>query len=227
MTKVVLRHLTAPLSEEQVLRIKQEQKLSDPKACLGGQEEGFFFFTTSEGIEAQKEFAFDTTVSEQGKHRYVAETEFDVSEITYSKWKLDTEATADILFSQIRKEVLKTPIAFDDIKVSSNGVSLNIENGESFHKYKKVTGNESGIIEKITDKLYQTSSSFKAFYDDFLQKIAKGQEGELDKGAYAIKTKDCPLIKSVRPITEEVKQVDMQQRGVSSRLAAFYKKYGR
>ena len=91
-----------------------------------------------------------------------------------------------------------------------------------------MTGNESGLIERISDKLYQTSSSFKAFYDDFLQKIAKGQESELDKGAYAIKTKDCPLIKSVRPITEETKQADVQQRAVSSsRLAAFYKKYGR
>jgi hypothetical protein len=47
MTKILLRHLTVPLSEEQIGKIRQEQHLSAPKECLGGQEKGFFFFTAS------------------------------------------------------------------------------------------------------------------------------------------------------------------------------------
>ena len=226
MTKVVLRHLTAPLSKEQITAIKREQKLSEPKACLGGQEKGFFFFTTEEGLDAQKNFTFDGDVLGEVNTRCVAVAEADISEIKYPHWKLDTEAMADILFTAFRKEAHQTPIVFDEIKISSGGLSLEVENGASFHKYKKLTGNESGLSEKVADFLYKTRPTFKKFYDELLQKIAKGEKTESDKGVYALKTDKCPLITRLEVM--EKPQTEVSQRGVSSsRLAAFYKKYGR
>lgn len=223
MTKILLRHLTAPLSEEQIGKIRQEQHLSAPKECLGGQEKGFFFFTTKEGIEAQKEFAFDYDTPERDKCRYIVHAEIDLSEIRYPNWKLDTEALADTFFSIFKKETHHNPVIFDDIKMSSNGLSLNIESGTSFHKYKKLTGNESGLTEKIADFLYQTRPDFKSFYDELLQKTANGEETDSDKGQYALKTKICPTITHIEPVLkkEPEKQVEV------SRLASFYKKYGR
>ena len=117
MTKILLRHLTAPLSEEQIGKIRQEQHLSAPKECLGGQEKGFFFFTTKEGIEAQKEFAFDYDTPERDKCRYIVHAEIDLSEIRYPNWKLDTEAFADTFFSIFKKETHHNPVIFDDIKI--------------------------------------------------------------------------------------------------------------
>ena len=73
---------------------------------------------------------------------------------------------------------------------------------------------------------FETSPEFKKFYDELLQKIAKGEKTESDKGVYALKTDKCPLITRLEVM--EKPQTEVSQRGVSSsRLAAFYKKYGR
>lgn len=225
MEKIILKHLTAPLSEVQITEIRHSQKLSSPKECLGGQKAGFFFFTTNEGIEAQKKFSFDNDTPEQGKCRYIVQAQANLSDIRYPTWKLDTEAFSEILFNVFRKEAIQKPIVFDDIKVSSNGLSLNVENGTSFHRYKKLTGNESGLTEKIADFLYQTCPNFKNFYNDLLQKTALGEKIEIDRGLYALKTKECPTITHIEPVhkNEPEKQAEIS----SSRLASFYKRYGR
>ena len=186
--KVVLYHILKPISKTELLQIQKDGYFKPSKNALGGQTDGYYFFTTYNGAKHHIENEKDMWEKDSDKHAYIVESEVDLSDVKYPKWKLDYEAMQDFMFDMIYNAAVDKVIKFADVEISAtDNRKLNILYKGKFSRIKNFCANDhSGLIEKTADFLYVHDKQFKKSYDELLQDVfsGKGANQEL----YAVKT---------------------------------------
>ena len=221
--RLVLYHVITPISQQVFTQIKENGYFEPSKNALGGQSDGYYFFTTKEGVQYHIKTNKDMWENDIKKQAYLVECEIDADTVKYPDWKLDYEATQDFLFDMIYNVALKYDIKFDGIEIKAmEGKKLSIYWNGTFSKIKSfVPDKHAGLIEKVADFLYKNNKEFRTKYDKLLQDVLRG------KGAYqelyAIKT---PYKQKITKITEiEIEPVATLS--VNSQIDKFLSRYGR
>ena len=187
-SKIVLYHVITPISAEEFAKIEQSGYFKPSSNALGGQSNGFYFFTSRFGADYHIKTMQNTWDISNGKHAYVVECEIDAKEIKYPNWKLDYEAMQDFLFDMIYDSAHEHIIKFNGIEIKAlDDKKLSISENGKFSRIKTFNANEhSGLIEKISDFLYNRDDKFKTAYDKLLFDVFYGN-GE-NQELYAVKT---------------------------------------
>lgn len=186
-TKTVY-HVFPPLSDQEIEQIKESGYFNPSKNALGGQSDGYYFFTSRFGADNHIKEMQDTWESAPNKHPYIIECEIDFDDIKYPNWKLDYEAMQDFMFKIIYDVAIKEPIKFDNIEIKvsdKNKLEINV-NGKFSRTDKFNPNDHSGLIEKVSDFLYKHNQGFKKAYDDLLSLAFSGTGTDLK--LYAVKT---------------------------------------
>ena len=132
--KIVLYHIIAPIDDKELSKIKENGYFNRSRGALGGQSDGYYFFTTYAGAQHHIETMRDTWENAPDKHAYIVECETDFKDLKYPTWKLDYEATQDFMFEMIYKVANKHDIQFGKIKIIADNEKLIIYNGDKFSK---------------------------------------------------------------------------------------------
>lgn len=220
--KVILYHLISPISEKDFLQIEQNGCFNPSTNALGGQSNGYYFFTTRKGAENHIQTNKDSWESVLGKKAYMVECEADIKSVKYPDWKLDYEALQDFFFDMIYNVAKKQHIKFDNVEITGTAdKKLEISFNGKFSRIKSFSANDhSGLIEKISDFLYNHNEEFKNAYDKLLQDVfsGKGENQEL----YAVKTNIKPKIIKITKI-----ELAEKTQPTVSQIDKFLSRYGR
>jgi len=222
MAKVTIYHLTKPMTAEQAADFSSDLNKNialPPIAPLGNQSNGFFFFTTRQGADNHAKFQQETQslTTSSTSNLYLITAQVDTKDIKYPTWQLDYEATRDYFFELFFNRASVNPIQFQDITISTNNKTLQIQDGKKFMKLREFAPEHSGLIEKIVALLYLTDKSFQTEYNQLLQNIMLGR-GD-DTTAFAVKTTKCPVLLSCEKIENTIQPVQ------SSQIAKWFNKY--
>jgi hypothetical protein len=222
MSKVTIYHLTKPMTEEQAAIFASDLNKNialPPKMPLGDQSNGFFFFTTRQGADNHAKFQQETKslTTSSLLNLYLVTAQIETKDVKYPTWQLDYEATRDYFFELFFNRAKIKPIKFQDVIVSTNNKTLQIQNGKKFMKLREFLPEHSGLIEKIVAALYLTDKSFKNEYNQLLQKVLLDNED--DAIFFAIKTTKCPNLLSCEKIANTIQPVQ------SSQIAKWFNRY--
>lgn len=220
--KITLYHIITPINDEQFAQMQHDGFFNPSKNALGGQSNGYYFFTTYDGVEHHIKTMRDTWDLSNNKHVYIVECEINMDDIKYPNWKLDYEATQDFLFDMIYNVALIQKIKFDGIEISVDNKKLNINVNGKFSRISEFNANHSGLIEQIADYLYKHNKQFQNEYDELLLNVftGKGKNPEL----YAVKTTEQQKIANV--IRIENKSTPLQPAN-DSQINKFFARYGK
>lgn len=221
--KVVLYHVISPIDEQKLNSIEKNGCFDISKNALGGQSDGYYFFTTRQAAEYHIDTNKDVWVYGGGKNAYLVECETDLNSVKYPDWQLDYEATQDFLFDIIHDFARERSIVFDDVKIEAPDKNkLNIlVNGTFFRITNFNADKHSGLIEKTVDFLYNHNEKFKHTYDNLLKNIMTGNIS--DKELCAVKT---VFKQKITKITK-IEQNDVQKTPDNSQIEKFLARYGR
>ena len=185
---ITLYHVIVPVTDKQFAQIQSNGYFNPSQNALGGQSNGYYFFTTVQGAKNHIETNQDLWDTTNDKHAYLAECTVNLDSVKYPDWKLDYESMQDFLFDMIYDAACTQSIKFDDIEISAgDDKKLIILNNGKFSRIKNFCANDhSGLIEQVTDFLYNHDKHFKTAYDKLLRDVLSGI-GE-NKELYAIKT---------------------------------------
>lgn len=221
--KIVLYHVISPISQQQFAQIKESGFFESSKNALGGQIDGYYFFTTKQGAEYHIKTNKDTWKQDIKKHAYLVECEVNADDVKYPNWKLDYEATQDFLFDMIYNVAIKHDIKFDGVEIKAlEGKKLSISYKGTFSRIKSFSADKhSGIIEKTADFLYKHDNQFRSEYDKLLQDMLQGRGDNQE--LYAIKTLNKQKITKITEIENE----PVTATPVNSQIDKFLSRYGR
>ena len=221
--KIVLYHVISPISQQQFAQIKESGYFESSQDALGGQVDGYYFFTTNDGAQYHIKTNKDLWEKDAKKHAYLVECEVNASDVKYPEWKLDYEALQDFLFDMIYNAAVKRTVKFAGIEIKAlEGKKLSLALDGTFSRIKSFSPDKhTGIIEKVADFLYKNDKEFKSEYDNLLQDVLDGK-GE-NKELYAIKTENKQKITKITEIENE--PVATSQ--VNSQIDKFLSRYGR
>jgi hypothetical protein len=223
-THKALYHVITPISDEKLEQIKASGYFDKSKDALGGQSNGYYFFTTKTGVDNHIKTMQDSWYTSENKHPYIIECEINANDIKYPDWKLDYEAMQDFLFNMIYDAALRQSIKIDDIEITAlENRKLSIIKNGKFSRIKSFTANEhSGLIEKVSDFLYKHNKEFKTSYDKLLSDVffGNGSNQEL----YAVKTNTKQKITKITKIEKEPTAVQTQ---TNSQIDKFLSRYSR
>lgn len=224
MQKITLYHLTKPMTPEQVAIFASDLNKNitlPPTMPLGNQSNGFFFFTTRDGVDNHIKFQQEkkslTTAS--ATNLYLTTAQIDLKDAKYPNWQLDYEATRDYFFDLFLKYFTATQSKFQGITISVNKNTLQIQNGEKFMRLREFGAEHSGLIEKLVQYLYLKDKNFQIEYNKLLQDIMTGK-GD-DTTGFAVKTTKCPILLSCEKIENTIQPVQ------SSQIAKWFNRYSK
>lgn len=222
MAKVNIYHLTKPMTEEQAAIFAGDLNKNitpPPTMPLGNQSNGFFFFTTRQGADNHAKFQQETKslTTSSLLNLYLITAQIETKDVKYPTWQLDYEATRDYFFELFFNHANVKPIKFQDIVVSTNNKTLQIQNGKKFIKLREFAPEHSGLIEKIVVALYLTDKNFKDEYNQLLQNVILGNDD--DTTSFAVKTTKCPTLLSCEKIANTIQPVQ------SSQIAKWFNRY--
>lgn len=222
--KITLYHLIAPINATDFERIKAAQSFNMSKNALGGQSDGYYFFTTRKGLDNHINTMRDTWDTSDNKHAYIVESNVILYDVKYPKWKLDYESMQDFLFDMIYNAALRKPININGIKAEAlDNKRLSILHDGKFSKIKKFTPSiHSGLVETISDYLYKSDKIFQNEYDKLLMDVFMGNGEDIE--LYAVKTTDAPIITNITKIEN---QTTIPQTIQNSQISKFMARYGR
>lgn len=220
--ELVIYHVISPIDKKTFAEIENRGYFEQSKGALGGQSDGYYFFTTNKGVNNHIETQKDVWEYSDDKDAYVVECKIDARSIKYPDWKLDYEATQDFFFDMIYEAASEKKIKFDSIEINAvDGKKLEISYNGKFSRIKNFCANDhSGLIEKTADFLYKHDENFKRSYDALLQDVFLGI-GE-NQELYAVKTTTKPDIIKITKIEKET--VKEQAR---SQIDKFLSRYSR
>lgn len=221
--KITLYHIISPINEAAANAIKEAKYFNPSVNALGGQSNGYYFFTTLQGATNHIDTMKDTWPNTPGNNAFLIECEVNENDIHYPEWMLDYEAMQDYLFDMILEAANRKTIKFNNLEISTNkNKTLNISENEKFSRLKSFSPNyHSGLVEKISDFLYQHDKVFKQQYDTLLRDVFLGNGN--NKNLYAVKTKTKQKITKMSKIdTEQPIQVVQQ-----SQINKFMSRYGK
>lgn len=225
-TKIILYHIIAPKYDEQIEEIKQSGTFKPSQNALGGQSNGYYFFTNMTAVNNHLNETKQSWKETPNKTAYIAECEVKPDTIKYPEWKLDYEAMQDFMFDLIYDAAHRQTIKHKNITITATDKhSLKIITGNKFKQIRQFNANEhSGIIEKIADHLYQHDNEFQIAYDRLLQDALykHGNNSEL----YAIKTQTPQTITKITPI-EKTAQNTVPQQNTTSQIDKFRARYNK
>lgn len=214
MNKVTIYHLTKPMTADAAAifaaDLNKNIKLP-PRAPLGGQSNGYFFFTTRDSADNHAVFQQETKslTTDSETNLYMIKSLVDINTIKYPTWQLDYEATKDLFFEIIFNRANISPIKFGDIVISATDKALQIQIGKNFKRLREFKPEHSGLIEKIVVHLYKTEKTFKNKYDNLLQDIIMGRGDDIT--AFAIKTTKCPNLISCEKVENTIQPLKTSQ----------------
>ena len=220
--KIVLYHIITPIDDEKLKEIQESGYFDRSRGALGGQSDGYYFFTTRAGAEYHVKNMRDTWEKTPNKHAYIVECETDFKDLKYPTWKLDYEAMQDFMFEMIYNVANKHDIKFGKIKISAENKKLIIYNGDKFSKISEFNANDhSGLIEQVTDYLYTSDKKFKYDYDMLLHNVfvGNGENPEL----CAVKTEQKLKITNITKIENETPEPPVPS---NSQINKFLSRYG-
>ncbi len=220
--KIILYHIITPINESDFQKIKQSGYFNPSRSALGGQSNGYYFFTTYQGAQNHIQTMKDGWESTPGKSAYIAECEINPTDIQYPKWMLDYEAMQDFMFDMIYDSATKTPIKFDRIEIKAlDKKGLEIVTDGKFSRIKNFCANDhSGLIEKIADYLYAHDIEFKQKYNNLLNEAFFGLGN--NQNLYAVKTKEKQKITKITKIENEPATIPQ---GKNSQISKFMERY--
>ena len=224
MKKIKIYHLTKPMTAQQAADFSVDLNANiklPPIPPLGGQSNGFFFFTTYQAACNHAEFQQETQslTTQSDKNLYMITSNVDISDIKYPNWQLDYEATKDYFFEIFFNRANIVPIKFDDVIISVKDNTLQIQDGKKFMKLRNFKPEHSGLIEKIVAYLYNNESVFRQKYDELFTNIVNGQGDNFS--IFAIKAKQCPTLNSCDKIENKIPPVN------TSQIKKWHAKYNR
>ena len=120
LKNITLYHVITPIDDTALNQIKQSGYFNPSQNALGGQSNGYYFFTNHQAAQYHIETMQDTWENKPGKHAYLAECTIDIKDVKYPDWQLDYEAMQDFLFDMILDAAKNNTICFDDIKISAS-----------------------------------------------------------------------------------------------------------
>ncbi len=222
--KIVLYHVIEPIDEQKIAQIKNDGYFAPSRSALGGQSNGYYFFTTRTGATNHIETNKDSWDFGDNKHAYIFECEIDSNTVKYPTWKLDYEAMQDFLFDMIVDAARDKKIKFDstEITTTDDGKLTILEN----NKFSKISAfspdRHSGLVEKIADFLYKHNSKFKNDYDKLLNDVffGIGENPEL----YAVKTTEKHKITNITQLDNMAQKSPAQ---TNSQIDKFFARYGK
>ncbi len=220
--KIVLYHIITPIDETEFQQIKQLGYFNPSRGALGGQSNGYYFFTTHQGAQNHIQTMKDSWGNTPGKSAYIAECEVNTTDIQYPKWMIDYEAMQDFMFDMIYNVAAKGPIKFDDIEIKATGKNgLEIVANGKFSRIKSFCANDhSGIVEKVADYLYLHDKVFKQEYDELLNKALFG--GGDNQNLYAVKTTEKQKITKITKIENTPDTITPSK---NSQISKFMQRY--
>lgn len=220
--KIVLYHIITPIDEAEFQHICQSGYFNPSRGALGGQSNGYYFFTTYQGAQNHIQTMKNSWENTPGKSAYIAECEINPTDTQYPKWILDYEAMQDFMFDMIYDAATKAPIKFDDIEIKTPGKkTLEITANGKFSRIRNFCANDhSGLIEKIADYLYAHDIEFKQKYNNLLNEAFFGLGN--NQNLYAVKTKEKQKITKITKIENEPATISQ---GKSSQISKFMERY--
>lgn len=220
---VTLYHIITPIDDATFNQIKQSGYFNPSKNALGGQSNGYYFFTNRQAAEHHIETMQDTWETAPAKRAYLAECKIDFSAVKYPEWQLDYEAMQDFLFDMILDAAKNNTISFDDIKISAiDNKTMQLSVNGKFSRIRKFNPNShSGIVERVSEFLYQNNKDFRRKYDDLLNEAFCGT-GE-NQNLYAVKTKTKQKITNIT----KIEQTPTVAVAPSSQISKFLSRYGK
>ena len=220
--KIILYHVITPISNEQFSKIKENGYFMPSNGALGGQSDGYYFFTTRHGADNHIATMKDTWENSPDKDAYLVECEIDSENLGYPVWKLDYESMQDFLFDMIYDSAHKKTIKFDNIEINAlDDKKLSILKNGKFSRIKSFCANDhSGLIEKTTDFLYKHDNKFRQEYDRLLSDAFHGNGTNQD--LYAVKTTNKQKITKITKI--ETKKPESIK--TNSQIDKFLSRYG-
>ena len=222
--KIVVYHVIEPIDEQTLAQIKNSGYFNPSNNALGGQSNGYYFFTTHIGATHHVETNKDSWDFGDNKHAYIFECEIDSDTVKYPVWKLDYEAMQDFLFDMIVDAARDKKIKFNstEITTTDDGKLTILEN----NKFSKISAfspdRHSGLVEKIADFLYKHNSKFKNNYDKLLNDVFFGV-GE-NKELYAVKTTTKHKITNITQLDNMAQKSPAQ---TNSQIDKFFARYGK
>lgn len=222
--KIVLYHVLSPISDQDFAKIENSGYFDMSNGALGGQSNGYYFFTTRFGADYHVKNMRDSWDFSNNKHAYIVECEIDSATIKYPDWKLDYESTQDFLFDMIYDAAHEQPIRFDNIKIDAvDNKKLAITNNGVFSRISEFSPDiHSGLVEKTSDFLYNHNKTFRMKYDELLQNVFNGIGNNLE--LYAVKTTHKHKITKTEKIQD---QPTNAQTVIHSQINKFWSRYGR
>ena len=221
--KITLYHIITPIDDKEITQIKESGYFNPSTGALGGQSDGYYFFTTRVGAENHIKNMRDTWDISNNKNAYIVECEINMDDIKYPKWKLDYESMQDFLFEMIYNATKQQKIKVDNIEISSENKKLLINANGRFSRIDEFNANDhSGLIEIVSDYLYKHNAKFKQEYDKLLQNIFNDN----DKNAelFAVKTTTKQKITKITKIENEPVAPTTQTK---SQIDKFMSRYGK
>ena len=221
--EIILYHVITPIDDATFNQIKQSGYFNPSHNALGGQSNGYYFFTNRQAAEYHIETMQDTWETDPAKRAYLAECKINLADVKYPDWQLDYEAMQDFLFDMILDAAKNNPISFDDIKISaSENKTMQLSVNGKFSRIKSFNAsNHSGIVERVSEFLYQNNKDFRRKYDDLLNEVFCGT-GE-NQNLYAVKTKTKHKITNLT----KIEQTPNTTIATNSQINKFLSRYGK
>ncbi len=221
--KIVLYHILSPISEQEFNKIQQNGYFNPSKNALGGQSNGYYFFTTRVGAENHIKSNQNSWDFNDNKTAYIIESEIDLSDVKYPTWKLDTEAMQDFLFDMIYDAAKNKEIKINNLRITAGDKkTLNIFKNEKISRVKDFCANDhSGTVEQVSDFLYRNDKNFQQQYDKLLSDVFLGVGENLE--LYAVKTANKQKITNITKIENKT---DAPAPNKNSQINKFMSRYG-
>lgn len=220
--KHILYHVIKPIDNKKLLEIKNNGCFFPSNNALGGQSNGYYFFTTFDGAKQHIETNKNLWNMSDSKKAYIIECEINSDDIKYPNWKLDYESMQDFLFDMIYNIALKHVIKFNNIEIKATDNKLVIIHNNKFIKIKNFCASvHSGLVENISDFLYKNDTKFKDEYDKLLLNVFLGNGS--NKELYAVKTS---IKQTITKITE-IKITPINKSNENSQISKYLTRYGK
>lgn len=220
---ITLYHVIKPIDEQNFEIINKTGYFNPSQNALGGQSDGYYFFTTKSGANHHIENMRDTWEKSPKLHAYIVETQINLNDVKYPTWKIDYEAMQDFMFDIIYDAVYGNDIKFDNIQINADNNKITINHDGKFERIKQFNANNhSGLVEKIADYLYKHNQKFKNAYDKLL--IDMFDENAKNVELYAIKTTKKYKITKITKIDDEKPIVKTP---TISQTDKFFARYGK
>lgn len=202
MTDITLWHTVGACAPEEFNRFINKDIHTKRNLGMGGQSGGLFVWADKASAKGYIDFLENELWQEtqEGQHRYAVGLSVDKEDVYYPKWQLDTEAFAPVLFPLIaaERELLeeiqtmsfiqneqgdKGRICQVRVSASDGGggetllvMQKGLNGVETFKKYRSFSAENSGLVQALSDYLYDYSDAYKEAYDSLLQKAVSGKE---------------------------------------------------